>query len=89
MEEVHKKRKADRAADLENRLQALDPKNYGNKNTRDASPPNSIEPPGMAPGTLGDSDPMGLPHLVHRPGVAMIPGKQRPQKPIKFKLKCY
>ncbi|KAL0278514.1 UNVERIFIED_CONTAM: hypothetical protein PYX00_000320 [Menopon gallinae] len=75
MEEVHKKRKADRAADLENRLQALEhSKSYGNKipGQREPSPPLSAAAQHQAQPNVSETDPM---QQVHRPGVGgMMPG---------------
>ncbi|KAK6617260.1 hypothetical protein RUM44_005591 [Polyplax serrata] len=75
MEEVHKKRKADRAADLESRLQALEQKSYEGKSTRESSPIGATGAPGSSQNNVAETDSLTVPTApVHRPGVNMMSG---------------
>lgn len=77
MEEVHKKRKADRAADLENRLQALEQKSYPTKNISEPSTVPNTEISGPLQNNLNEPQLPMPPTPVHRPpGVGIIPGTE-------------
>lgn len=68
MEEVHKKRKADRAADLESRLQALEGKNsVPTLSRREVSPPPSL-PPTATPESMSIASGQAA-----RPGIPGMP----------------